>query len=672
MKALADLDTHLFLLINGGLASSALDLVMPLITTRAYVLFVPLIAWILAKDLRRGCIAAALALLSLAFADAAAYVLKIAIGRPRPFAALEDVRLLVGRGGSSAMPSGHATNAFAVASAIGLLFPGMVRALLLIAAGLVALSRIYVGVHYPSDVLAGAVLGAGVAFMVVRTYWAVRDRYGRQDYRFIMLVAVVMLSLFRVYFILTERIDLNPDEAQYWDWSRRLDLSYYSKGPLIAYLIAAGTWLFGDNVFGVRVGAVVLSALGSIVLFGLARRMCDGKTALFAAVLFQLIPLYSVFGIIMTIDAPFTFFWILSLYLMWRIWEAVQAGQRTAALWTLLGVSAGIGLLAKYTMVLFFVCALLYVLTSKSLRGELKRRGPFIAVLIAFAVFSPVLIWNARNGWVTIRHAAGQAHVHEGFVLSVKDLLEFAGSQLGVVSPVILVLMVIALLRGKKEAAGRFALWFSAPVFVFFLAKSIQGKVQANWAMAAYVTGLIVLSGRYLAAFGSLRRRTRVAVVAGVVVAVLTTVVAHYPELAHLPPSKDPSRRMRGWKQLGQEISTRAGALSAKGDFFILSDRYQITSELAFYVEGNPSVYCADTGRRMNQYDLWPGFETLIGYNALYVTKERAMDERVARAFERCDAEEVEITVDGNKVNTFHIFECYNFSGLQRREPTSY
>src|SRR4051794_41855801 len=68
-------------------------------------------------------------------------------------------------------------------------------------------------------------------------------------------------------------IDLSGDEAHYWDWSRRLDLNYYSKGPLVAYLIRASCGGFGDTMWAVRLPALVLAMGTGLVTYLLAPKL---------------------------------------------------------------------------------------------------------------------------------------------------------------------------------------------------------------------------------------------------------------------------------------------------------------------------------------------------------------------------------------------------------------
>ncbi len=302
----------------------------------------------------------ALMLVAVAFSNAIGFVIKELIGRVRPCHALEGVNAVIYCGKSFAMPSNHALNSFAVAGIALFMSKDRLRYAFVAIAVLVALTRPILGVHYPSDIIVGAVLGLTFAWGMVRLYnWTVSLPEQR---RLTVILGLILASMaaFRAYYIIFGPLDLSPDETHYWEWTRHPSLSYYSKGPMVAWLITIGTAIFGNTEFGVRAPAIVLSLLSSLLLYILGRDMYDQKTGFFAAVLFQIIPLYSAYGIIMTIDPPFIFFWLLALYQMRRILK-----NDTVINWALLGMIIGTGMLAKYTMAFFIICNSIIILQYK-------------------------------------------------------------------------------------------------------------------------------------------------------------------------------------------------------------------------------------------------------------------------------------------------------------------
>ncbi|GAB4388503.1 MAG: glycosyltransferase family 39 protein [Thermodesulfovibrionales bacterium] len=661
-------DAALFRLINGTLHFRLMDPAMVFVTSRPYLVILPLVFAIFVRDRRRALTAFALATAALLLADWAAYVLKDIVARPRPCTSGVVPNLLVGCTASHSMPSSHASNVFAFVLPFLYLTKDRLKYLLLAAAVAVAYSRPYVGVHYPSDVLVGAAIGLSAACLAIFAYRLVIVRAEERPYPTFLGVVLLVVSLFRIYYITRGYLDISPDEAHYWEWSRHLDLSFYSKGPLIAYLIAAGTAVFGDNELGVRALAVVLSALSSVLLYLLGRDLFDEKVGAASAVLFQAVPLFNTYGVVMTIDAPFVFFWIASLLLFHR-----AVSRDSLAYWSLLGVSMGLGLLAKYTMAFFYPCAALFLLAARRHRRLLLSLKPYWAAALSLVFFSPVIIWNARNGWVSLKHTAySHLNVDEGLKVSLGSVLNFVGGQLAVVTPILMVLVLYALIKRERTERWSFLFWFSVPMLLFFLAKSIQGKVQANWAMAGYLTGLLAFSSRYLRDFGRAGKARKALVATAVSMSLILSAVAHFTAELHFPRGMDPSQKLRGWKPLGAEVSAIKADLG--GLQFIFSDSYQVASELAFYVEGHPRTYCVNLGRRMNQYDLWPGPWGLLNYSAIFVTmNDSPLDERVRRAFESCqkrlfDAHDRK----GRDIREYSIFLCRGFKGMQESKPEAF
>ncbi|MBF0464018.1 MAG: glycosyltransferase family 39 protein [Nitrospirae bacterium] len=689
---------------------------MPFITSKPYLFFILYVIIILIikikkdiknkipVDTRTFIEILTIPLLTFILTDWLTNIVRVNVDRIRPCTALSGVHLLVGCTQSYSFPSGHASNSFSFAISLVYFMSGRFKKILLIypifMATLISVSRVYVGVHYPLDVIGGFFSALAIASLVIMLYRSAQTSYKKSPFETILYYSLLAISIFRIYYILDGPLDLSADEALYWDCSRHPELSYYSKGPFVMYVMYVFTHLFGVNVLAIRLPAVIFTALSSVFIFKLIRLIYgqdiendstkkiyekNDFVALSSALIFQFIPLFATYGVVFTIDSPFVFFWIVSMYLLYKGAVKGKGG------WVLLGMCVGLGLSAKYIMGFFYICSFLFLIFTGR-KEMLKTLKPYISLLVSLIFFSPVIIWNYQHDWVTLKHTAGHAHLADGFTISPMKLLEFIGSQLGVVTPVIFVLMCIALIklyRRNKDTESRFLFWFSAPVFIFFLIKSIQGKVQANWSMTAYVTALIAFCRYYLYKSEGLPwmmtfKHTRRFVKSAVIVAVIITAISHYPQILRLPADLDPASRLRGWKVLGHAVDKTLTELKRTGDeVLIFSDKYQVTSELAFYVSGNPNVYCAALGRRMSEYDMWPDINEStkrlrahkpdVKINALYVTDTAdAVNPIVSQAFDRCEQTVFNATERGQTLRTYSIFKCYNFKGINEMRPNSF
>ncbi len=497
----------------------------------------------------------------------------------------------------------------------------------------------------------------------------------RDANRYMGFLGLFIVSSFIIHWLYISYgpLDLSPDEAQYWDWSRRLDISYYSKGPVIAYLIAFLRIFGGNTEIGVRIGAVIISMVLMLVLYDFYRDILKSEGLAFTAVfLAGITPLFSAGSVLMTTDPPFLLFWAASVYL---IYKAIFYNKNSAWIWA--GISMGLGILSKYTMALLYPSLLLYLVFSRDDRYLLKRSGPYKALFLSLLFTIPILLWNYGHDWVGMRHVMGQAHIDDGFRIGFKDFFEFIGSQAGVLSPFIFLGILFGMvsavrycLKGKREFL--FLFMTSAPILLFFLLKSLQGKVEANWAAQVYITAFPLMVGvfadRYCkSGIWEKGRKFKWIFLLTIFTALLMTLVAHYPGMIrymgiNLPPKKDPTTRLTGWDELGKE----AGRIyNIAGDrTFIISDRYQITSELAFYIPGNPQVYNINLGRRMNQYDIWGGIERHIGWDALYVRWDKGASSAAGFFNKGCDEPySVKIVRNGIVVREFFIYRCYGFKG---------
>jgi undecaprenyl-diphosphatase len=479
------------------------------------------------------------------------------------------------------------------------------------------------------------------------------------------------LTILRLAYLSSGILDLSPDEAYYWEWSRHLDLSYYSKGPLIAYLIRGLTTLFGASAFSIRLGAVMINLLGAWLLCRFGRECFgDRRVGFWSALALQVIPLFAAGALLMTIDPPFFLFWLIALIALYR---AMVKG--VASYWLAAGAALGFGLLAKYTMLFVLPSVALYLSVTPEARRWIRHPAPYLGLLIALGLFAPVLVWNARHGWASFSHVASDGIGRGAEIIHVA---QFFLGQVGVLTPLMAGALAWGAWIGWREGVigrrepYRFLMAFVLPIFFTYLLVSIQTKVQANWPAAMYLPLMLITVAAFVARWphwGLVRRRVGMAGVGlAFFMAGATSVLAHDTSLLDrwgipLDPKIDPTVRLMGWKELGARVSQVARAMPQP--VFIFSGSYQVTSELAFYVEGRPRAYNVSRGRRVSQYDFWEGPDRLEGWNAVYVLEGvRAVEPELANLCRRLDPPELLRVTRGQRVvHAFSIFRCYGFLG---------
>jgi undecaprenyl-diphosphatase len=361
------------------------------------------------------------------------------------------------------------------------------------------------------------------------------------------------------------------------------------------------------------------------------------------------------------------------------------------------GLSLGLGFLGKYSMLLALPCVAIASVHTPALHRALRTRPPYVALVIAALLATPVIAWNVQHHWVSVFHVGTLAGFSMPVFFAPASMWKFVGGQLGVVTPLLLALMCIVLTsvgRAAIRGADTHATWWlwsvSAPPLIFFLVLSCVTDVEANWAAPAYAGALVLTAAWLDARFETLLTSStdRNSLGAGtlsyltvLMLLVLTgwsiNVVAHCPALLprigiELPARFDPTARLLGWSDLGAAVG-RAQAREPVATF-IMSESYQVASALAFYVPGQPRVYNVDLGRRMNQYDVWGGLDALIGRDGLYVTAGRwdgAHPIRIACAHLE-PVEIVEIARRGQVLRTFSILRCRGFRDMPRAAPRTY
>jgi dolichol-phosphate mannosyltransferase len=411
-------------------------------------------------------------------------------------------------------------------------------------------------------------------------------------------------------------VELLPEETYYWNYSQHLDFGYLDHPPMVAWLIHLGTLVFGQTEFGVRAGALCCGAITSVFVYRLARNLFGEASALAAMLLAQTLPFFFLSGFLMTPDAPLTAAWAASLYYLERALIAERPGA-----WWRAGICLGLGMISKYSIALLAPVTLAFMISDPKSRRWFRQFEPYMAALLAVAVFSPVIIWNARHDWASFAFQTSR-RLAEAPQFALHKLI---ASALVLITPTGVVAVAAALLRGISGADGdpqatRRRLLMNLAILIplsVFVAFSLRHEVKLDWTGAMWTAALPALGCSMIAAglntrgFGARIRSAWAPTImtmlliyaAGLHYLVLGLPGVGYGKHIELVPV--------GWRDLTRHVLHAADDYRREtgSDVLIVGmDRYAIASEVAFY--GRRQLH--STVETMNSY-LFDGMSLMYG-----------------------------------------------------------
>ncbi|HHM05196.1 MAG TPA: glycosyltransferase family 39 protein [Gammaproteobacteria bacterium] len=479
----------------------------------------------------------------------------------------------------------------------------------------------------------------------------------RRDGLALALLAAALV-LFKAWLTRAAGVDMHWDEAQYWEWSRHLDWSYYSKGPWVAWLIALSEVLFGHGEWQTRLPAWLAHGALLALVYAFAFEVWRQRAAAWWAVaLVLLTPTYFTLSLVMTTDIWLFLFWT------WGLWAAYRAlihGRSRA--WLEAGAAVGLGTLTKLSIGLLPAAVGLAVLLVPRWRHQLRSPHLWGGLGLMVLLMSPVILWNAAHDWVMLRHEAG--HVgHQSW--SLERGLVFLLEQAGALSPLIVAVGLTVWWRPPAEPGPRLLWGLSLGWLAFFFIKALGAKVQLNWPAPVYL-GLLILLAGHLPQSSALKRRL---VYGGFVLSLVLMTVAYFPYSFGLSARQDPFKEVRAWRAPIEALARQAPAVD-----FIVVPNYKLAGEVAFYWPRPLPVYVLSTaGRRFNQHDLWPGLEQETGRTGLWISTGAALPAAFTRAFARCrTTAAVAAGTPGGVLRTLHSARCSDYRPVSWPQPGSY
>ncbi len=397
---------------------------------------------------------------------------------------------------------------------------------------------------------------------------------------------IVVLTIARVIGVVLAPVELHGDEAQYWAWSQTLSWGYFSKPPLIAWVIWATTGVFGEAEWAIRLAAPIAHGVTALCAYALARDLYGPRAAVWAGVLYSLMPAVFLSSGVISTDAVLLPFWTFSLFALHRLIKT------RALVWGItLGLAVGLGFLAKYAMIYFVVGAAAYlVLNAEARRAAVSLPG-LLALAGALALIAPNLAWNAQNDFATVGHTAANAN-WQGSLFKPMELLDFWVSQLGVFGPVAMALLVTGLFA-RRHALGqdptRFLLLFILPVLVVVSIQAFISRANANWAATAYPAACVFVAGWIAERGGWARIAGYVSSAARGVTGLVFAAATLSPAFADAIGLANAFKRARGWEDTAALVrATYEAGADGEPYALIAADNRLLYYDLAYYTREDP------------------------------------------------------------------------------------
>jgi 4-amino-4-deoxy-L-arabinose transferase-like glycosyltransferase len=277
---------------------------------------------------------------------------------------------------------------------------------------------------------------------------------------------------------------LTFDEAYYWTWSKHLSFGYYDHPPGVALVIRLGTLIAGDTELGVRLVSILLALPMSFAVYRTAAILFGGqRVAATATILLNVTLMAAVGTMIVTPDSPLL---VASSFVLLFLAKLLESGR--GAWWLAIGAAVGCALLSKYTALFFGPAILVWLLIVPKLRRWLVSPWPYLGGMVALAIFSPVILWNADHQWVSFIKQIGRSRIEQ---FKPSFVAELVPTQIVFATPLVFVLGAMglyALLRRDSGALPARALigaifW---TITLYFLWHSLHARVEANWFAPVY------------------------------------------------------------------------------------------------------------------------------------------------------------------------------------------
>jgi Dolichyl-phosphate-mannose-protein mannosyltransferase len=518
---------------------------------------------------------------------------------------------------------------------------------------------------------------------------------------YLLIGFLLVLTGIRWWF--AANIELSADESYYYLWAQHPDVSYYSKGPGVALAILAGTSLFGPTEFGVRFLSPLLALGTSVFVYLLGYKLFREKVAFWSVIILNLLPVFNVESVLMTVNSLSIFFWSAALYVFWL---SIERSPKFSIFWPLTGVLVGMGFLCKFENAFQLFSILFFLCVVPKYRNELRRPNLYVLLLGFLLFLLPPIIWNLKHDWIGLAQLFAHGDLNGRLIIRPSHLAESFGVQLAIYSPLLWLGFLVALFGSIRKSFLNskicFLLTFGWPLLLVYTILVLNQAGEPGWTSLAFVS-LGILATHFWLHILQKRRFVGALGAVALILSGLLASLAMNTDLVRtigvsLPYGLDLNSRLHGWKTLAETVDKfRAnfeGKIGAK--VFLIGDKYQTSSLLSFYLKdkrvegpGHPPVYIPESQDLENEFSFWPRYDEFVeadpsakrdttfseesGINpfmdrtALYITDspEASPPQNLQSAFTRWELLAVyELDRKHLPLRQIRVFACYQYQTL--------
>ncbi len=461
---------------------------------------------------------------------------------------------------------------------------------------------------------------------------------------FLLLLLILFL---RIYLNAYLNVPLHFDEAQYWSWSLSPAWGYFSKPPLLAWIISISNYTCGDSEFCIRLPVPILYFFATIFVYFSTRILTQNNfISSFSAIIFNLIPGITFSSFITTTDVPLILFSSIFIFLFLIIYKKNNPSYFH---FFLLSIIFSLGFLSKYAMVYFLISLFSALVFFKNIRTKFFNSKGIVFLFTFFIFILPHLYWNFENGFVTINHTVHNANF-KSINLNLKQPLLFIFSQFIVFGIYPLFLIIQKLFKHKQlnEEKKILLIFFFTPIIIISLL-SLFSRANANWAAVGFPSGIVFLAivinnkreifKKYYLLFSQFS---------------LSLVIILLILFGKSNVTPDPFAKQKHTKELALSIEQ---ILSTTENVAFMADDREDFALMLYYVKnfkGKKAKWNGDI-KIDDHYELTTNVNDLKGSNLLFLTRTSPTEEMIKRSSSQSLIEELNF-VTGKRVRKYNLY----------------